>query len=61
MEQPQFQSRVDKNTMENHYQNAYQQRNMDTGFVYNSQPNQTTQDNNIPQNSFQFLNNELFT
>lgn len=58
MEQPQFQSRVDKNTMENQYQNAYQQRNMDTGFVNNNN-NPTYQDNTIPQNSSQFLNNEL--
>ena len=59
MEQPQFQSKVDKNTMENQYQNAYQQRNMDTGFVHNSQPNQTSHDNTIPQNTSQYLNREL--
>ena len=59
MEQPQFQSRVDKNTMENQYQNAYEQRNMDTGFTNGSLPNQTYQDNTIPQNTSQFLNKEL--
>lgn len=59
MEQPQFQSKLDKNTMENQYQNAYQQRNIDTGFNHSSQSSQTTHDNTIPQNTSKFLNNEL--
>ena len=59
MEQPQFQSRLDKNTMENHYQNAYQQRNTDTGFEHNNQPNQSHHDNTIPQNTSNQLNNDL--
>ena len=50
MEQPQMQAKLDKNTMENQYQNAYQQRNFDSGFT---PLNQFTSDNNV-----QVYNNE---
>ena len=58
MEQPELQRKIDKNTMENQYQNLYQQRNMETGFKPVEQEN-IINNNMVDEHSNNTIDNNL--